>query len=1416
MSIKHKKAIFITSILLGLVIFYQQPTHAQISWANMFVKYDKQVYKGKYAQTIAKKNKKIPKLIQKKFGGKEAYMIWADIYEADLWEALAQYGAMNQKIESILPRLESIKDNDLESYTVGVCKLADIYLEMSRFSETEIMLKELKSVWETRATPDEVLLAEIDLRLITAQVFIGKLNESLAKLPDLQERWQKLSTMKTSLLGQLSSADIAYRNAQYARTLTLGAQLFSEKGAYSKADSVFRLHENTVARLAGANPLNARHIIAKADNAFANEDYQNAEKYYENALSKLKSTQKEFMLAQSKAILTYIYRDKEAQVNKAFTQWPKLTKVFSKNENYYDILGSYIDSEQAFKAGNIDNAKEILKNILAKPAEVLPQYHPLKLAIYEEFYGLNTLGEKPDFVEAKKNIESLMEISKALMGESSLSQMYYQVKMGDYYLQYSTDFDKAKKIFETEPYKPLFEERVASHRQQVNLNNAVANYYDVVDRYQDALDLMSKSAEAIKNKYGDKSLEYGLQLIKVADFSIKVGKYREAEANMSIALPIIRKEARKRSIEYADALSTMAKIYGIFGMYEEARKLLNTSDRIYKKLDVTDFTKRSNQIEELAFLYIRLGEYAETEEILNILLEDKTKKYGADNRQLIQPLNQLGLLYLIKGDYAHAAKLLDQAESISRKIYGDQSIRTASTFAIQAEYYTTIGDYERADEYNQHVIDIQKKQLGENHVELGQSFIKQALIKFYEDPKNAPESESYLEKAKQIMASNFDTSHPLYAEVLKNTALIYIETQRYQEAFQLLNQANAIWLEKLGERNLNSAYVYSLMGDVYVHLKKFDEARLNYEKAESIYKKLLSKNHPDYVQTESKMGRMYFISADYKEANRVLESTTASYLNYIKTYFPSLSEREKAKFWNKIQSDFEFFNTLAIKQAEERPELIEKMYDFRLATKAILLSSSIRMRQSILNGTDEELKNIFQEWTRKKEELTALLSMSEEQMLAEEINPEILSNEINNIEKTLSERSDIFANNVRNELPSWKDVRKTLKDGESAIEIIRYRQYEDGFTNKVKYAALIVNKDTRKNPKLVVLEDGAELEDKFLRYYRNMVRFQKNDQYSYKKYWQPIEEALGEEKNVVFLSPDGVYNQLNIESFLIEKGNYVIDQTNIRLVSNTKDLMAHRLDKSATSLKPHEKIAFFFGNPKFYTSQRTETEALGNKERGTGEYVSQLPGTEVEISLISEMLRNRNWNVNVFKDSEAAENALKGTNSPTILHIATHGFFHTNTQNENISTENNLKALQNDPLRRSGLLARGAGDLLAKETQNFDREEGILTANEAMSMNLDHTDLVILSACETGLGEVAIGEGVYGLQRAFLVAGADALIMSLFKVNDEATQKLMTKFYEKWLETGDRRKAFLDAQKIIREEYPHPTYWGVFNMIGVD
>jgi CHAT domain-containing protein len=260
-------------------------------------------------------------------------------------------------------------------------------------------------------------------------------------------------------------------------------------------------------------------------------------------------------------------------------------------------------------------------------------------------------------------------------------------------------------------------------------------------------------------------------------------------------------------------------------------------------------------------------------------------------------------------------------------------------------------------------------------------------------------------------------------------------------------------------------------------------------------------------------------------------------------------------------------------------------------------------------------------------------------------------------------------------------------------------------------------------------------------------------------------------------------------------------------LSNTKDVVLARREEYKETYD--KSTAMLMGNPSF-AAAGSDID-MGNKVTS----IDALPGAEEEIKQVGKLLNGEEWQTQIMVQEEATEQALKKMNSPRVCHIATHGFF---MQESKVDYKKNeiTGDFADNPLLRSGLLFTGAGELLENNNiYDFNKKDGILTAYEAMNLNLDHTELVVLSACETGVGEIKSGEGVYGLQRSFIVAGAQNVIMTLFKVNDQVTQELMNDFYEQWLETGDMRMAFQNAKIKIKNKYQKPVYWGSFVLIGM-
>lgn len=210
-----------------------------------------------------------------------------------------------------------------------------------------------------------------------------------------------------------------------------------------------------------------------------------------------------------------------------------------------------------------------------------------------------------------------------------------------------------------------------------------------------------------------------------------------------------------------------------------------------------------------------------------------------------------------------------------------------------------------------------------------------------------------------------------------------------------------------------------------------------------------------------------------------------------------------------------------------------------------------------------------------------------------------------------------------------------------------------------------------------------------------------------------------------------------------------------------------------------------------------------------------LGGTLTEINNINKLFKEKKWITTEYSGKYGSEEnfkSLNGKNSPGILHISTHGFFFPEADSVVQNNTRNPFKLNTNPLYRSGLILAGANYAWQCRPTIENIDDGVLTSYEVANTNLSNTDLVVLSACETGLGDIKTGEGVYGLQRAFQIAGAKSVIMSLWSVPDRETTELMSLFYNNWLKGTNRHNAFRQAQLEMAKKYPS-YYWAAFVLV---
>jgi len=1401
--------------LFPICFFLFTNAHGQAKYDKMFNKaqalYESGDYKGAES-ALDKFNSKS----SKKLGKQNKYTPGYYLTKTKIALASGLLFDFESLVQETLKQSRAINNEKSKEHGIMLLSIAELYIQNGSFKTAIEYIEQSRKILKDGNFLDEGDAARLDLAKAEALTGQGYFNESLEILRTREKYFAGKAVKQEAYTDEkgglktrrLSDDEIISRYSDYARWMTTLANTYRLKGNLISSDSAFSGAGTWIEKNLGKTtiPYVKNQILysnlqvengLEADGKF--DDHAGYDRALDNLKAKFKPSHYLGAEIYEQHLKWLLFQGNTNKYLSTQSEFDKIIKDSYKKGSVYSVRQQAVDYDLKLNKDKVKNLENDANHLLTSNKN-LPRNNRTTIQVNQ--FLLNLALEQKNYKNAETYLKIIIEIKEELLGKDAPETHLARLQMANFYLDYTNKIQEALKIYD-DSYQAVVSKEIGPwHFQHLDILNHLAVVYEITDKYDKATATLEKASEVARAKYDDTDGDYGVQLTKSANLRLKLGQYEKAEEELNTALKILeekRKEDRWKPA-LVNTIETQAKLFGIKGLFSEAEDNLDRSAKIISKANTNLNIDEMSTAQELASLFIQLGRYSDTEPILDALIVEYEKLYSAQSLRLIEPLVNKGNLLLAKGDYTEADKIAQRSYQIAQPIYGDKSTKIAPVQKLLSDLYYILGDYERAEENILKTIESQQKQFGKEHIEVAKSIAQLAIIRFAngEDHKGI---EKLLIEARDIIGKRLGKDNPQYAEVLKSVAILYISEKKYDLAFSSLTQAETIWRTKTGSKNnIKAASIFVLTGDVYYQLKNYTKAEENYNKGKDIYEKNFSRTHPEYVRVISKLGKVFYMRKEYKKAKKNIEEALGNYEVYIKQIFPALTEREKAKYWNTIKPDFEFYNTLAFGQLEDFRDLSGKVYNYQLLTKALLLSSSIKIRERILSSKDDALISTYNQWVKKKELLTGALSMSTAQLAENSIDPVELNAQVEKLEKEISQKSEIFGAAFESKRITYENVQKSLEKNEVAVEMVRFRHFDHSFTDSIVYVALYVKADNAR-PKVIEFPEGYRMESRYFKYYRNSIVNKIPDQYSYKVFWEPFQKEIGQ-YSTIYLSPDGVYNQINLEAIPTPDGRYVIDNSNIVTVSNTKDLY---LKKQKGKTVPSSNNATMFGNPLFYASASTERQ------------IPQLPGTEKEISELDELLKKQGWKTMEFTEGLASEEKVKELNNPKIFHIATHGFYSPVADKSEADqlTESESKLAEN-PLMKSGLLLSGAGEILAKTRFNYNMENGVLTAYEAMSLNLDQTDLVVLSACETGLGEISNGEGVYGLQRAFLVAGAKVLIMSMFKVDDEATQKLILNFYKKWTTSNNLRLSFIEAKKELRVDYPEPIYWGAFMMIGLE
>lgn len=996
-------------------------------------------------------------------------------------------------------------------------------------------------------------------------------------------------------------------------------------------------------------------------------------------------------------------------------------------------------------------------------------------------------------------------------------------------------FVKGEKLSEKE-----FGKKSKNHA--TSLDNLM-HIYRVTGNYHKAVQNCLESLEIKKELYGEKSSDYSTNLNNLAMLELNMGNYQKAESFGKEVLRIIKLIYEKQHPIYAQGIENLGGIYSTMGNYKMAEKLYLEALALKKEYQGVKSSNYAFTLTNLSTLYSEMGDYQKAEPMLKeaSIIFKKTK--GEKDRNYIVTLNDLAVMYTEMGNYKKAEPIFLDALRLKKSVLGERHPDYAQALCNMGTFYEYMGNYQKAESLLTESLKLRKEVLGEKHPDYALG-LKQ-LARLYHITNNYQKAEPLFLQAIKINKEVLGEKHPEYALSLNNLAVLYEDMSNYEKAEPLLLEALKINKEAYGQKQPKYTSSISNLATLYFHMKNFEKAEPLFIETLKTFKENMGTRHPDYAIYLNNLAKFYEAKGNFEKAEPLYAEANQLLIDQLGQGISFLSENEQSLFLNTISFKLESLNSFLIKRQKEKPSISGLSYNNELALKGALLSEGIQMRDRIKRSGDTALFRTYEELRNLRQQLIKLNTLPKDKRDTAYIAK--LDETANELDKKLYNKSSEFR--IFKDFGSlkWEDIQKNLLDNEAAIEFVNFENTSVVTLQKgTLYCGLLLRKDF-KFPKLVYLFNENQLKEILnitggktnklvISQLYNRQRTNIGEQ-MYNLIWKPLDTLLTG-INTIYYAPSGLLNKISFSAISVSDNKYLSDKYILNQVMSTRQLA---LNKDKSNLKADYKAIIYGGikydldstqilqNALAYNTNKSEQannpitrySLLSDSTRGS-RFV-YLSSTLDEANNISSLLKARHIKTKEITGEKATEESFKniGSNaSPDIIHIATHGFFFQDPKivkseerreiSENGTT--NVYKLSENPLMRSGLAMAGVNRVWSGKEAIKNTEDGVLTAYEISNINLSNTKLAVLSACETGLGDIQGSEGVFGLQRAFKLAGVDYIIMSLWQVPDKETSEFMENFYTNWLSGKGIREAFSMTQQSMQEKY-EPFKWAAFVLI---
>jgi CHAT domain-containing protein/Tfp pilus assembly protein PilF len=940
--------------------------------------------------------------------------------------------------------------------------------------------------------------------------------------------------------------------------------------------------------------------------------------------------------------------------------------------------------------------------------------------------------------------------------------------------------------------------------------------------------------EELRDAIGDDySLQQARKLLLGGLKLLGAGKYEEALSLVESGLEIRERVLGPEHRDVTEAITLLGALYFYKGEYVKTESLYQRALAIRDKVLGPEHPIVADSLNNLAIVYQQKGEYEKAEPLYQRALAIREKVLGPEHPDIAAFLGSLANLHYLRGDYLKAEPLYQRALAISENTLGPEHPNVALSLTGLALIYSDKGDYQKAESLSLRALAIKEKTLGPEHPDVAASLSNLAFTYRYKG--DYAKAEPHYLRAMAIWEKAVGPDHYDLAVCINGLANLYFYKGDYEKAEQLYRRALIMKEKLLGPEHRSVATALNNLAKIYVIKGNYTKAESLYQRSLAILDKMIGPEHPYFILSLDDLAMLYAAKGDFAQAISVQSRANSASERKLELNLGAGSERQKLAYLAIFSKQTDFTLWLHSQAFPHDPQALDLAFTTLLRRKGRGLEAMADTIGALRRRAAPEDQALFDQLAEARSQL-ALFMLKESGVDKPETyraRLKSLEDKVEELESALSASRPDFR--AQAQPVTLNAVQSALPAGSALVEFAAYEPQDPrNDKNKLppRYLAYLLTAQGR--PKWTDLGEAAPI-DRAIISWRKALRDPRRTDVKRlarvvdEKVMRPVlalaQSGFGAPRRLL-IAPDGMLNLVPFAALVDRQGRYLVEGYSISYLTSGRDLLRSPLRQ------PNNQDTVIVADPDYDAAGNTIAssgqdvglpsgllQSAGSKSNTAQVHFPPLKGTAGEARALKTILPQ----ATVFTRGQATEAALKQLHSPGILHVATHGFFLRDQEVRLVGARDLVLdtaqsvGLSNqpieNPLLRSGLALAGVNRRLGRADQGDD---GVLTALEAAGLDLFGTKLVVLSACDTGVGEVKNGEGVFGLRRALSLAGSETQVISLWPVSDLGARDLMIEYY-KALERGEGRGDGLrrvQLEMIKRKARRHPFYWASFIQSG--